>query len=226
MKAPWRVIVEIAWRLTLVLVVVLVLNALPRAPGFARLPLTPRSFPLRVPPSNTAIMLLAAFWIVGGALVRALVLNRSLLRLLVLRTLSLAAGTVAVAVCYQMVVTTARSGWPMHRSVGLVSLFSLAVYGSWRWISLLLAVVEDAGNWGAGWRAFVRSGSDLAMTAATNSTLKWFFLAVAALPAVWLWQRGMWGAATIWSPLLVGVSGYFAAKLKESIHELTTHTAA
>ena len=56
--------------------------------------------------------------------------------------------------------------------------------------------------------------------------MKLLFLAVAALPGVWFWQRGMGLAAVAWLPLPVGVSGYFAAKLKESIHELPTQTTA
>jgi len=173
-----------------------------------------------------ALVLLAGFWIVGGALWRALVLRRDLLILLLLRALSLAAGAAAVVVSYQVVMTSARSGWPLQVSVGIVSLFSLAVYGCWRWISLLLPWWKDAGDWVRGWHLFVRMGTELAMTAATNSTLKWFFLAVAALPGVWFWQHGLWTLAVIWSPLPIGVSGYFAAKLRESIHKLANQELA
>jgi hypothetical protein len=104
--------------------------------------------------------------------------------------------------------------------MGLVSLFSLAMYSCWRWISLLLAVVEDSGGWCDGWQAFVRLGLGLAIAAATNSTLKWFFLFVTTLPGLWMLQRGLWTVAALWAPLPVGVSGYFAARLRESIREL------
>jgi len=159
-------------------------------------------------------------WILGGALLRAATLHRPLLLLIVIRMLSFAAGSAAVAICLQLVFSIARSGWPFHVSMGITSLFSLALYGCWRWVSLLLAVVEDSAGWSRGWHRFVHTGPDLALAAATNSTLKWFFLAITALPGVWFWQHGLRAATGAWAAVPVGVSAYFAVRLRESISEL------
>jgi hypothetical protein len=216
-----RIIVEISWRLAVV-----VAAAALQASGI--LVLRP-AFGVRFWTGVTGgrlvfqpagITILAGFWILGGALVRAISFGRSLLMMLLLRSAALIAGSSAVVLSYQMVMMIARSGWPLQVSMGIVSLFSLAMYGCWRWLSLLLAVIEDAGGFADGWHAFVRLGLGLAVTAATNSTLKWFFLAMAAMPGLWFLQRGLWMVAALWAPLPVGVSGYFAAKLRESIREL------
>jgi hypothetical protein len=215
-----RIIVEISWRLAVVVMAVALQMAgvLILRPPLGRFWFGLSGGRLLFHPAGIAI--LAGFWILGGAMVRAIFFRRSLILMLVLRAIALAAGSAAVVVSYQLVMSIAHSGWPLEVSMGLVSLFSLAMYGCWRWISLLLAVVEDSGGWRDGWHAFVRLGFGLAITAATNSTLKWFFLAVTALPGLWMLQRGLWMVAAFWAPLPVGVSGYFAAKLRENIREL------
>jgi hypothetical protein len=207
-----RILVEIAWRLAVV-VLAMTLQAsdvLVMRPAFGG----------RFWPNVWA----GRVEILGGAIVRAIFFHRRLILMLLLRAIALLAGSAAIFVSFQFVMSISRSGWPLEVSMGLVSLFSLAMYGCWRWISLLLAVVEDAGGWRDGWHAFAHLGLGLAITAATNSTLKWFFLAVSALPGLWLLQRGFWTIAALWAPLPVGVSGYFAAyfseKLRESIREL------
>ena len=218
---PRRIVVEISWRLAVVLVAVALQRAgvLVLRPSFSgRFWAAVSGGRLAFHPAGVAI--LAGFWILGGAIVRTIFFGRRLSTMLLLRGIALLAGSAAVVMSFQVVTAIARSGWPLQISMGLVSLFSLAMYGCWRWISLLLAVVEDAGGWRDGWHAFVRLGFGLAITAATNSTLKWFFLAAAALPGLWLWQRGLWSVAALWAPLPVGVSGYFAAKLRENIREL------
>jgi hypothetical protein len=114
----------------------------------------------------------------------------------------------------------ARGGWPSQMSMAMASLFSLTVYCAWRWISLLLAVLEETGDWAAGWQAFVRVGSELALEAATNSTVKWFFLAITVVPTLFLWRANMRQSAVIAMTVPIGVSGYFAARLRKNIHEL------
>src|SRR5439155_1126406 len=61
------------------------------------------------------------------------------------------------------------------------------------------------------------SGMKLAVAAATNSTLKWFFLALTGFPAIWLLQQRLWLPAAICATLPIAISGYFAVKLRESI---------
>jgi hypothetical protein len=222
-----RIFVEITWRLSVVALAVALQTAgmLLLRPFFGgRFWAAVSGGRVELHPAGVAI--LAGFWILGGALVRAIFFRRRLILMLLLRAMALLAGSVAVAMSFQVVIAIGGSGWPLQVSMGLVSLFSLAMYGCWRWISLLLAVIEDAGGWRDGWHAFVRLGFGLAVTAATNSTLKWFFLAVTALPGLWLLQRGLWTVAVFWAPLPVGVSGYFAAKLKESINDLTTESTS
>jgi hypothetical protein len=216
-----RILVEISWRLA----VVLLAGALQKAGMLVLRPSFGGRFwagvsggRLELHPAGVAI--LAGFWILGGAVVRSIFFGRRLMMTLLLRAIALLAGSAAVMMSFQLVIAIAHSGWPLQVSMGLVSLFSLAMYGCWRWISLLLAVVEDAGGWLDGWQTFVHLGFGLAIAAATNSTLKWFFLAVSALPGLWMLQRGLWAVAALWAPLPVGVSGYFAAKLRESIREL------
>jgi hypothetical protein len=169
------------------------------------------------------LMIVAAFWIVAGAVVRAAVFHRRLVLLLLLRTVSFAAGSAAVFASLQMVMAIARGGWPSQMSMAMASLFSLTVYCAWRWISLLVAVLEETGDWVVGWQAFVRMGSELALEAATNSTVKWFFLAITALPAVLLWRANLrWSAVTAMT-VPIGTSGYFAARLKRNIQGLLKH---
>jgi hypothetical protein len=216
-----RIFVEITWRLSVVALAVTLQAAsmLVLRPFFGG-----RFWPAvsggRVEFHPAGVAILAGFWILGGAFVRTIFFHRRLILMLPLRAIALLAGSLAVMMSFQVVMSIGHSGWPLQVSMGIVSMFSLAMYGCWRWISLLLAVIEDAGGWRDGWQAFVRLGFGLAVTAATNSTLKWFFLAATALPGVWLLQRGMWTVAAFWAPLPVGVSGYFAARLRESIREL------
>jgi hypothetical protein len=216
-----RILLEISWRLSVVLgaVALQMAGLLVLRPSFGgRFWAGVSGGRLEFHPAGVAI--LTGFWILGGAVVRVIFFGRRLVLLLLLRAIALLAGMAAVVMSFQVVMAIAHSGWPLQVSMGIVSLFSLAMYASWRWISLLLAVVEDAAGWRDGWHAFVRLGFGLAITAATNSTLKWFFLAATALPGLWLLQRGLWTVAALWAPLPVGVSGYFAARLRESIREL------
>ncbi len=164
--------------------------------------------------------IIAAFWILAGAALRAAVLNRGFLRLLGMRMISFVAGAAAALLSLQMVVTIARGAWPLHLSMGIVSLFSLAVYGCWRWVSLLLLMVEETGGWRAGWQSFVHTGPHLALAAATNSTIKWFFLTLAAMPAMALWRNAVWTGLGITAVASIAISGYFAARLREAIHDL------
>jgi hypothetical protein len=216
-----RILVEISWRLALAVLAVALQagGVLVLRPSFGgRFWAGVSGGRLAFHPAGMAI--LVGFWILGGAIVHTFFFGRRLILILLLRGVALLAGSAAVVMSFQVVMAIAHSGWPLQVAMGLVSLFSLAMYGCWRWVSLLLAVVEDSGGWLGGWHAFVRLGSGLAVMAATNSTLKWFFLAVSALPGLWLLQRGPWTVAVLWAPLPVGVSGYFAAKLRESIREL------
>src|ERR1039458_7751924 len=96
--------------------------------------------PTASPFHPAGVAILAGFWILGGAVVRTIFFGRRLVMTLLLRGTALLAGSAAVVMSFQVVIAIAHSGWPLRVSMGIVSLFSLAMYGCWRWISLLLAV--------------------------------------------------------------------------------------
>ena len=174
---------------------------------------------------------LGGFWVLAGAAVRAACYGRRLLWLVALRAASLVAGSAALFSCLAMILEVAgwcRPSWGGHvgppLQVLLVGAFCLAVYLCWRWVSLLLAVLETAPGLSEGWQAFAASVPELAMASATNSTLKWLVLAavtmppavvMAALPAD-LWRVKL-AALGLWVLVFLLVSGYFGVRLREII---------
>jgi hypothetical protein len=166
----------------------------------------------------------ALLWVVGGALVMARLTGRKFLVLAGLRVAALAVGSAALFSCLA-VIAAVSSRQPQQTSLGLVSLFSLVVYGCWRWTSLLLGVLSYAPDLRRGWAGFVACGPDLALTAATNSTLKWlsmFAVTVAAAGGfVALPRNGsQWPAAALlvfWLLAVIAISGFFAAGLKNQL---------
>ncbi len=171
---------------------------------------------------------LAGFWVLAGAAARSYAFGRSFRDLVLLRSISLVAGSGAIAACWAVIMAVSVRRLPPGVSMAVVSLFSLATYFSWRWISLLLAVLEGSSGWAEGWRNFVAAGPSLALNAATNSTLKWVALAAVTGPSVLLllalagrgW-RGIlaWAVGFGWLLAASSISGYFAAYLKLRISE-------
>jgi hypothetical protein len=183
---------------------------------------------------ESALLVMAAaisgFWILGGAALRAAARRgRTFLELVLLRALALGAGTAAVFACLAVIMTVTAKRLPPGPSAMLVSLFSLVVYLSWRWVSLLLAVLENAPSLSAGSATFVRSGPWLFLTAASNSTLKGLAVFVATAPAAALvaalarlpGRHGTLELAVVgaWLVSLACISGYFAARLRDKISD-------
>jgi hypothetical protein len=171
----------------------------------------------------------AVFWILGGSLVHAWLTGRRLLPLAVLRSLALVAGTAAVFSGVVMIVAVSAQKQAPGTSLGLVSLFSLVVYGCWRWTSLLIGVLTYAPDVRRGWASFVAHGPALALAAATNSTLKWvamFAVSVSAAAAAMAIPRNAgWlvpGVFIFWLLAMLSVSGFFAARLKDQLATSTT----
>jgi hypothetical protein len=167
---------------------------------------------------------LAGFWVLGGAVLRAVRRERPLLPVLLLRFAALGAGSAACTACVWLVMAVAERRFGPASSVAVVALFSVSVYGCWRWVSLLLVVTESAGSWRAGWRAFVRHGPALALEAASNSTMKWILQAAVTLPAI-LAAAGSprpgsrLAIAGLWALAMAMISGYFAARLRDRLPE-------
>lgn len=182
---------------------------------------------------ESALLVMAAtisgFWILAGAALRAAQAGRgrTFLELVLLRTIALGAGTAAVFACLAVIMTVTARRLPPGPSAVLVGLFSLVVYLSWRWVSLLLVVLENAPSLPAGSAAFVRSGPWLFLTAASNSTLKGLAVFVATAPAAALvaalarlpGRHGTLELAVVgaWLVSLACISGYFAARLRDKI---------
>ncbi len=177
---------------------------------------------------------LGGFWVLAGAAVRAACYGRRLLRLVALRAASLGAGSAALFSCLAMILEAA--GWRRGFSGGrppqagpplqilLVGAFCLAVYFCWRWVALLLAVLETAPGLSEGWQAFAASLPELAMASATNSTLKWLSLAALTVPPAAVMAAlplELWGvkllALGLWALAFLFVSGYFGVRLREII---------
>ena len=164
------------------------------------------------------------FWVLAGAAVRAALYARQFLALLILRTVSLVAGAAALFSCLAVILAVTRWRQPLGLSAALVSAFSMLVYFCWRWISLLLAVLESAPSLVLGWETFASQLPRLAVAAAINSTLKWLALAAATLPLAALvaalpiryWSVELL-AAGVWLVALTLISGYFGARLRDQI---------
>ena len=83
---------------------------------------------------ENALLVMAAaisgFWVLGGAALRAAAnfSPRRFLELVLLRTISLGAGTAAVFSCLALIMTVTARHLPLALSAVLVSLFSLVVY--------------------------------------------------------------------------------------------------
>ncbi len=107
-----RIIVETSWRLALMVVIVSLeaSNHLVIRPAFLT-----RWWPTltagRVALDSTGLAILAAFWILAGAAVRAIFFRRPFFMLVLLRTIALAAGSAAVFTSYRLVMSIAHGRW-------------------------------------------------------------------------------------------------------------------
>ena len=245
-QRPSTELVEIAWRwfflsfcVVVVLGVALVVGDAVRVGARESAAFSSRSLPMILMAAfslfrryqlileNSLWVVLAAvavFWILGGALLQAWLTGRRLLPLAALRTLALAAGSAAVFSGVVVILAVSTRKQAPGASLGLVSLFSLVVYGCWRWTSLLIGVLSYAPDLRRGWAAFVAHGPTLALAAATNSTLKWlamFVVSVTATGAALVVPRNApWlvlGVFVFWLLAMLSVSGFFAARLKARI---------